>query len=76
MMTPGDRYGELIGPAAREESLLTVPRKLSEYEVQAHWFAGSFGREFMASDGRRVRIVQFCRRRCGVRRSRASPRLH
>jgi hypothetical protein len=59
MMTPGDRYGELIGPAAREESLLTVPRKLSEYEVQAHWFAGSFGREFMASDGRRVRIVQF-----------------
>ena len=59
MMTPGDRYAALIGPAAREESLLTVPRKLSEHEVQAHWFAGSFGREFIATDGRRTKIVQF-----------------
>lgn len=59
MMTPGDRYAALIEPAAREESLLTVPRKLSEHEVQAHWFAGNFGRDFTATDGRRVRLVQF-----------------
>jgi hypothetical protein len=59
MMTPGDRYAALMEPAAREESLLSVPRRLSEHEVQAHWFAGNFGREFTATDGRRVRIVQF-----------------
>lgn len=58
-MTFGDRYGALIEPAAREDSLFAVPRKLSEHEVQAHWFAGNFGHEFISVDGRRVRIVQF-----------------
>jgi Protein of unknown function (DUF2851) len=59
MMTPGERYAALMQPAAREEYLLSVPRRQSEHEVQAHWFAGNFGREFTATDGRKVSIVQF-----------------
>jgi hypothetical protein len=59
MMTPGERYATLMEPATREESLLSVPRRQSEHEVQAHWFAGNFGRVFTATDGRRVTIVQF-----------------
>ena len=59
MMSPGERYAALLEPAAEEESLLRVPRRFSEHEVQAHWFAGSFGREFTAIDGRRVTVIQF-----------------
>jgi hypothetical protein len=39
--------------------LLTVPRRLSELELQAHWFAGNFGRNFKTRDGDTVHIVQF-----------------
>jgi hypothetical protein len=59
MITLGERYAELLQPAAREESLIEVAREFSEHEVQAHWFAGKFGREFITTDGRRARIVQF-----------------
>jgi len=30
-----------------------------EYELQALWFAGAFGRDFTTTDGRKVRIIQF-----------------
>ena len=54
-----DRYAALLCAGAREETLLQVPRRLSEHEVQAHWFAGDFGRDFTTTDGAQVRIVQF-----------------
>jgi hypothetical protein len=53
------RYARLRDAALREEPLLHVPRKIPELELQAHWFAGDFGRDFMATDGRAVRVVQF-----------------
>jgi len=55
----GDRYATLLAPRLREDSLLSVPRDLSEHELQAHWFAGDCGRDFVATDGRSVRLVQF-----------------
>ena len=58
-MTPGDRYARLLVSGARETPLLRVPRELTEMELQAHWFAGDFGREFRTVDGRAARVVQF-----------------
>jgi len=54
----GDRYAELVEPALHEEHLLRVPRRMSEHELQARWFAGEFGREFTTTDGRRIKVVQ------------------
>lgn len=36
-----------------------LPFPLSELELQSRWFAGDFGREFVTTCGRPVRIVQF-----------------
>ena len=58
-MTPGDRYARLLLTGARETPLLRVPRELTEMELQAHWFAGNFGRDFRTVDGRTARVVQF-----------------
>jgi hypothetical protein len=58
-MTPGDRYARLLASGARETPLLRVPRELTEMELQAHWFAGDFGRDFRTADGRSARVVQF-----------------
>ncbi len=58
-MNPASRYDGLLGSSAREECLLRVPRRMDEHELQARWFAGEFGREFTALDGRRVTITQF-----------------
>ena len=58
MPTPA-RYAALREAALREEPLLQVPRRLPELELQAHWFAGDFGRTFTTTDGRRATIVQF-----------------
>ncbi|MGB8167370.1 MAG: DUF2851 family protein [Chthoniobacteraceae bacterium] len=47
-------------PAAlREEPLLHPSREFTELELQAHWFAGDFGREFTTIGGDAVRVVQF-----------------
>jgi Protein of unknown function (DUF2851) len=59
MLAPSDRYAALLVPDIREATLLHAPRRLGELELQAHWFAGDFGREFRTTDGRTVRIVQF-----------------
>jgi hypothetical protein len=58
-VNPSNRYAALLDTPAREECLLRVPRRMDEYELQARWFAGEFGREFAALDGRRVTIGQF-----------------
>ena len=58
-MSPGDRYATLLQALVREEPLLSVPRVFTELELQAHWFAGDFGREFQTVAGEPVRVVQF-----------------
>ena len=59
-MSPADRYTVVRQTALmREGGRLLDAREWPEHEVQAHWFAGGFGREFETTDGRRVRIVQF-----------------
>jgi hypothetical protein len=55
-MSGADRYAALLAPVLHEER---PSPPLNEHVVQAHWFAGDFGREFTTTDGRRVRIVQF-----------------
>lgn len=58
-MDLGDRYASLLRSIVREEPLLTVPRQYTEHELQAHWFAGDFGRDFTTLAGDAVHIVQF-----------------
>ena len=38
---------------------LCAARKLPEVEIQARWFAGEFGRDFRATNGEALRVVQF-----------------
>ncbi|MHA3770727.1 DUF2851 family protein [Verrucomicrobiota bacterium sgz303538] len=54
-----DRYAALLAPGVREGPLVRVLPRPDELDLQAHWFAGDFGREFQTLDGREVRIVQF-----------------
>lgn len=58
-MNPRERYAALCASMVREEELLAVPKEWPELELQAHWFAGDFGREFHTLSGQSVRIVQF-----------------
>ena len=58
-MNPADRYARLLPAGAREAPLLRVARELTEMELQAHWFAGDFGREFRTVAGGTARVVQF-----------------
>ncbi len=58
-MEPEARYASLVHAALREEPLLRAPRECTELELQAHWFAGDFGREFTTTAGDAVRVVQF-----------------
>jgi hypothetical protein len=43
----------------RERTLFVQPRSLSELELQARWFAGDFGKEFVSTTGDKIDIVQF-----------------
>jgi hypothetical protein len=59
-MSPADRYSRLrSGGLVREGAGHLDAGDCSEDELQALWFAGSFGREFTATDGRAVKVVQF-----------------
>jgi len=58
-MSSTNRYSSLLASLVREDQLFRVGARLDEHELQAHWFAGDFGREFVTTDGRRVRVVQF-----------------
>jgi Protein of unknown function (DUF2851) len=56
----GARYAELL-PAVRicERTLFVPLRTPNELELQARWFAGEFGRNFVSTGGDRIDIVQF-----------------
>src|ERR1043166_4372766 len=43
----------------RERALFPVVRAPSELELQARWFAGDFGSEFISTAGDKIDIVQF-----------------
>ena len=58
-MNPAQRYASILAARLRETPALQVPRQFDELELQAHWFAGDFGRDFTTTAGDAVRIVQF-----------------
>ena len=58
-MNPADRYGACLEAAVLETSGVREPRRMKELELQAHWFAGDFGRDFRTTAGDAVRIIQF-----------------
>lgn len=59
-MEPYQRYAAILEARLRESPpLLAVRRGLDEMELQAHWFAGDFGRDFTTTTGAPVRVVQF-----------------
>jgi uncharacterized protein DUF2851 len=54
------RYAQMRGTTrVHERALFAVPRIPSELELQARWFAGDFGTEFVSTNGDRIDIVQF-----------------
>ena len=42
-----------------ERALFVTPRIPSELELQARWFAGDFGKEFVSTNGDQIEIIQF-----------------
>jgi hypothetical protein len=53
-------YAEIRDTArVREPALLITPRTPNELELQARWFAGDFGKEFVSTAGDKIDIVQF-----------------
>src|SRR5258708_35589081 len=55
-----DRYGEMLaGCRVRERALFLPLRTPSELELQARWFAGDFGKNFVGATGDKIDIVQF-----------------
>ncbi len=54
------RYAEMRAHSrVGERPLIAVPKIPGELELQARWFAGDFGRSFVATSGEPVEIVQF-----------------
>ncbi len=55
-----EKYRALLESASVRETplLLRVPRAHREIELQARWFNGDFGREFIGADGRKIEIAQ------------------
>ena len=54
------RYAQMRDSTrVHERALFAVPRIPSELELQARWFAGDFGREFVSTNGDKIDIVQF-----------------
>jgi hypothetical protein len=52
-------YAEMRDTArVRERALLITPRIPNELELQARWFAGDFGKEFVSTAGDKIDIVQ------------------
>jgi Protein of unknown function (DUF2851) len=59
-MSLADRYAQLCNAGrVRERALFVSPRVPSELELQARWFAGDFGRQFVSTTGDKIEIVQF-----------------
>lgn len=60
MTTRAQRYAGMRAAArVRERALFVSPRIPSELELQARWFAGDFGRNFVSTTGNKIDIVQF-----------------
>jgi hypothetical protein len=58
--TLADRYAQLRDTdRVRERALFVSPRIPNELELQARWFAGDFGKEFVSTTGDKIDIVQF-----------------
>jgi hypothetical protein len=58
-MNPADRYAACLQAAVLETPRAGESRRMKELELQAHWFAGDFGRDFRTTAGDAVRIIQF-----------------
>src|SRR6266496_2365876 len=43
----------------RERPLFVSPRIPNELQLQARWFAGDFGKHFVATSGEKIDVVQF-----------------
>jgi hypothetical protein len=60
MSTLANRYTEMRDiTRVCERTLFVSPRIPSEQELQARWFAGDFGRNFVSTTGDKIDIVQF-----------------
>jgi len=60
MLLLSDRYAELRGtPRVRDQALFLPLRIPNELELQARWFAGEFGRNFVSTVGEKIEIIQF-----------------
>ncbi len=55
-----NRYAEMRATARiRERPLFVSPRIPNELQLQARWFAGDFGKHFVATSGEKIDVVQF-----------------
>src|SRR5437868_2676397 len=58
--TLAERYAQMRDTTrVHERALFTSPRIPSELELQARWFAGDFGKEFVSTNGDQIEIIQF-----------------
>ena len=58
--TLAERYAQMRDTTrVHERALFTSPRIPSELELQARWFAGDFGKEFVSTNGDKIDIIQF-----------------
>jgi hypothetical protein len=58
-MLLADRYARWRDPALiRERALFPARRHPAELEIQARWFAGEFGTEFISTTGEKIELVQ------------------
>jgi uncharacterized protein DUF2851 len=58
--TLAERYAEIRETRrVHERALFVSPRIPSELELQARWFAGDFGKEFVSTNGDKIDIIQF-----------------
>src|ERR1700756_3422587 len=57
---PITRYAQMRGAMRVRERALFLPLRMpSELELQARWFAGDFGKQFVSSAGDKIDIIQF-----------------
>src|SRR6476646_4272746 len=60
MLLLSEHYAELQKPLrVRDQMLFQVPRCPDELEIQARWYAGELGREFVSTTGQKIEIAQF-----------------
>jgi hypothetical protein len=54
------RYAEMRAAGRVRERALFLPLRIpNEFELQARWFAGEFGKQFVSTAGDKIDIVQF-----------------